>query len=54
MSDGVGIFLVQRRLRWLGHLARMSDDHLPKMLLFGKLLITRSFHGPSCIGEMWS
>ena len=46
MTDGVGVLLVQHRLRWFGHLATMGDDHLPKQMLFGELLTTRPFHGP--------
>ena len=36
---------MERRLRWLGHLGHMSDDRLPKQLLFGELQKTRPFHG---------
>lgn len=36
----------KHRLRWLGHVARMNDDRLPKRLLFGELLATRPRHGP--------
>ena len=29
--------LSQRRLRWLGHIRRMEDSHLPKDVLYGEL-----------------
>ena len=35
-----------RRLRWLGHVGRMSDDRIPKCVLFGELQKTRPRHGP--------
>ena len=35
-----------RRLEWLGHLARMSDDRLPKSVLFGWLPEPRPRCGP--------
>ena len=34
------------RLRWLGHIARLSDDRLPKQMLFGKLSASRPAGGP--------
>ena len=35
-----------RRLEWLGHVARMSEDRVPLQLLFGRLLAARPFCGP--------
>ena len=33
----VNIILIQSQLHWEGHVRRMSDDHLPKKLLYGEL-----------------
>ena len=38
--------LKKRRLRWLGHVARMDNSRMPKCILFGELDKTRSRHGP--------
>lgn len=38
--------LRKRRLQWLGHVARMPEERLPKKLLFGWLPQTRPAHGP--------
>ena len=29
--------IIRERLRWLGHVLRMKDDKLPKIVLFGQL-----------------
>ena len=38
--------LMKRRLEWLGHFARMKDDRLPEICLFGWLPQTRPCGGP--------
>ena len=38
--------LKTRRLRWLGHVARMDDSRMPKCILFGELDKTQPRHGP--------
>ena len=38
--------VAKRRMEWLGHLAQMSDDRLPKRMLFGWLPKTRPAKGP--------
>ena len=38
--------IMNRRLRWLGHVGRMGDDRLPKIVLFGELKNKRPEHGP--------
>ena len=34
-SDTIAMRISKRRLEWLGHVARMTDDRIPKRLLFG-------------------
>ena len=41
MRESVGNLLSLARLRWLGHVSRMSDDRIPKRILFGWLPQTR-------------
>ena len=36
----------QRQLEWLGHLARMSDNRMPKIALFSWLTTPRPCWGP--------
>ena len=45
VCNDIGEYLRMRRLRWLGHIARM-DDRLPIDLLFGELEHRRPQHKP--------
>ena len=38
--------LIQRRLRWLGHVHGMEPDRLPREILYGELR-----EGPRCVGR---
>ena len=46
MKESLKDFVSARRLRLLGHLARMEEDRLPKKLLFGWLPQHYPAHGP--------
>ena len=35
MEESLEDLIVKRRLRWLGHVARMEDHRIPKKTLFG-------------------
>ena len=43
--DTIDTIMMRRRMEWLGHLARISNDHLPKMCLFDWLHKTRASGG---------
>ena len=45
MEDSIEDLLMTYRLRWIGHIARMGDERLPKKLLFGEFEKKRPFHG---------
>ena len=36
-ATDIEIILIRNRLRWMGHVARMSDERPVKTLLYGKL-----------------
>lgn len=40
-KDTVETKIMRKRLEWLGHLARMQEDCIPKICLFGWLPQTR-------------
>ena len=37
--------ILEQQLRWLGHLGRMEETRLPKLVLFSELKKMRPFHG---------
>ena len=45
MEESISDMLKTQRLRWLGHLARMNPNRMPKQLLFGELEKRRTCHG---------
>ena len=45
MQQSIPDIILERRLRWLGHLGRMEDERLPKRVLFGELRKRRPCHG---------
>ena len=53
MRESIGNLLTLARLRWLGHVASMSDDRMPKRILFGWLPQNRALRMVlSCGGEI--
>ena len=45
MGESLEDLVTARKLRWLGHVARMDDDRIPKRMLFGWLSQRRPAHG---------
>ena len=45
MSESLEDSIAARRLKWLGHVARMDNQRLLKILLFGRLPQSRPTHG---------
>ena len=52
METSMRDLLSVRRLRWLGHLARMADDRILKMLLFGWLPQSCPAQGGTKLGKI--
>ena len=44
--ESVAMKVTKRQLEWLGHVARMDEDRMPKQMLFGWLPQTRPQGGP--------
>ena len=40
-QQSIGAMIMNNRLRWLGHVVRMSDERMPKRMMFGKLQTVR-------------
>ena len=45
-SGTIAVRISKRRLEWLGHVAKMANDRIPKRLLFGWLPLARLPGGP--------
>ena len=45
LSESMDDSIRQRRMRWLGHVARMGEERIPKKILFGWLEHPRPAHG---------
>ena len=45
MEESLEDMIIARRLRWLGHIARMDDGRIPKKMLFGWFPQHRPAHG---------
>ena len=45
MEESLEDMVIARRLCWLGHVARMSEERIPKNVLFGWLPQRRPAHG---------
>jgi len=47
--ESVEHLMLQRQLRWLGHVLRMPSNRLPRRLLYGELLGQRPVGRPNCV-----